>query len=154
MRQTSSKICYHSAAGSMRTWMASMSSLPLPGSGFFPASTMLNPNLHDDLIPSIGDTPEIESIAVPSYEPRGPYGAKEVGEGSMVPVLGSIANAICDAIGVRMTSRRFFLFSSSVLAAIIRQLCTCTTHERIGAMRVGGILNRGASCPDPIHPGV
>ena len=80
-----------------------MSSLPLPGSGFFPASTMLNPNLHDDLIPSIGDTPEIESIAVPSYEPRGPYGAKEVGEGSMVPVLGSIANAIYDAIGVRMT---------------------------------------------------
>jgi len=47
-------------------------------------------------------TPEIESIAVPSYEPRGPYGAKEVGEGSMVPVLGSIANAIYDAIGVRM----------------------------------------------------
>ena len=44
----------------------------------------------------------IESIAVPSYEPRGPYGAKEVGEGSMVPVLGSIANAIYDAIGVRM----------------------------------------------------
>jgi len=40
---------------------------------------------------------------VPSYEPRGPYGAKEVGEGSMVPVLGSIANAIYDAIGVRMT---------------------------------------------------
>jgi len=44
----------------------------------------------------------IESIAVPSYEPRGPYGAKEVGEGSMVPVLGSIANAIYDAVGVRM----------------------------------------------------
>ena len=55
------------------------------------------------LIPSIGDTPEIESIAVPSYEPRGPYGAKEVGEGSMVPVPGSIANAIYDAVGVRMT---------------------------------------------------
>ncbi len=64
---------------------------------------ILNPNLHDYLIPGIGDTPEIESIAVPSYEPRGPYGAKEVGEGSMVPVLGSIANAIYDAVGVRMT---------------------------------------------------
>jgi len=63
---------------------------------------ILNPNLHDYLIPSIGDTPKIESIAVPSYEPRGPYGAKEVGEGSMVPVLGSIANAIYDAVGVRM----------------------------------------------------
>ncbi len=64
---------------------------------------ILNPNLHDYLIPTIADAPEIDSCAVPSYEPRGPYGAKEVGEGSMVPVLGSIANAIYDAIGVRMT---------------------------------------------------
>jgi 4-hydroxybenzoyl-CoA reductase alpha subunit len=64
---------------------------------------ILNDNLHDYLIPSIGDAPEIVSTAVPSYEPRGPYGAKEVGEGSMVPVLGSIANAIYDAIGVRIT---------------------------------------------------
>lgn len=63
---------------------------------------ILNPNLHDYLIPTIADAPEVESIAVPSYEPRGPYGAKEVGEGSMVPVLGSIANAIHDAVGVRM----------------------------------------------------
>lgn len=64
---------------------------------------ILNANLHDYLIPSIADVPEIVSSAVPSYEPRGPFGAKEVGEGSMVPVLGSIANAIYDAIGVRMT---------------------------------------------------
>ena len=64
---------------------------------------ILNDNLHDYLIPSIGDATEIVSTAVPSYEPRGPYGAKEVGEGSMVPVLGSIANAIYDAIGVRIT---------------------------------------------------
>ena len=64
---------------------------------------ILNANLHDYLIPSIGDVPKIVSTAVPSYEPRGPYGAKEVGEGSMVPVLGSIANAIYDAIGVRIT---------------------------------------------------
>ena len=42
-------------------------------------------------------------MAVPSCESRGPCGAKEVGEGSMVPVLGSIANAICDAVGVRIT---------------------------------------------------
>jgi 4-hydroxybenzoyl-CoA reductase subunit alpha len=67
------------------------------------AGRILNDNLHDYLIPSIGDAPEIVSVAVPSYEPRGPYGAKEVGEGSMVPVLGSIANAIYDAIGVRVT---------------------------------------------------
>ncbi|MCP4663999.1 MAG: molybdopterin-dependent oxidoreductase, partial [bacterium] len=38
---------------------------------------ILNPNLHDYLIPGIADVPEILSSAVPSYEPRGPYGAKE-----------------------------------------------------------------------------
>jgi 4-hydroxybenzoyl-CoA reductase subunit alpha len=70
---------------------------------FDDSGRILNANLHDYLIPSIGDIPEIHSNAVPSFEPRGPYGAKEVGEGSMVPVLGSIANAIYDAIGVRMT---------------------------------------------------
>ena len=43
------------------------------------------------------------SKAVESYEPRGPFGAKEVGEGSMLPVLGAIANAIHDATGVWMT---------------------------------------------------
>ena len=38
-----------------------------------------------------------------SYEPRGPFGAKEIGEGSLLPVLGAIANAIYDACGVRVT---------------------------------------------------
>jgi 4-hydroxybenzoyl-CoA reductase subunit alpha len=65
---------------------------------------ILNANLHDYLIPGIADTPEIVSTAVPGYEPRGPFGAKEVGEGAMVPVLGSIANAIYDAVGVRVTT--------------------------------------------------
>jgi CO/xanthine dehydrogenase Mo-binding subunit len=40
---------------------------------------------------------------VESYEPNGPFGAKEVGEGSLVPILGAIANAIYDACGVRIT---------------------------------------------------
>lgn len=62
-----------------------------------------NPNLHDYLIPSIRETPEIRGGAVESYEPRGPFGAKEIGEGSMLPVLGAIANAIYDACGVRVT---------------------------------------------------
>jgi 4-hydroxybenzoyl-CoA reductase subunit alpha len=67
-----------------------------------PDGTIANPNLHDYLIPSIQETPEIHSKAVESFEPRGPFGAKEVGEGSLVPVLGAIANAISDATGVRI----------------------------------------------------
>ncbi|MBA4072813.1 MAG: hypothetical protein C0497_13395, partial [Gemmatimonas sp.] len=62
-----------------------------------------NGSLHDYLIPTIAETPEISTTAVESYEPRGPFGAKEVGEGSLLPVFGAIANAIYDACGVRVT---------------------------------------------------
>jgi 4-hydroxybenzoyl-CoA reductase alpha subunit len=65
--------------------------------------SILNPNLHDYLIPSIGETPQLNSRAVESYEARGPFGAKEIGEGSLLPMLGAIANAIFDATGVRVT---------------------------------------------------
>lgn len=64
---------------------------------------LVNPTLHDYLIATSLDTPEMDTTIVPSYEPRGPYGAKEVGEGSTLPVIGAIANAISDAIGVRVT---------------------------------------------------
>jgi 4-hydroxybenzoyl-CoA reductase subunit alpha len=63
---------------------------------------ILNPNLHDYLLATAMDVPPIDSSTVESYEPRGPYGAKEVGEGATLPVIGAIANAIYDAIGVRI----------------------------------------------------
>jgi 4-hydroxybenzoyl-CoA reductase subunit alpha len=61
---------------------------------------LLNPNLHGYLVMTIKDAPEIFSGLVDSYEPRGPYGAKEVGEGSTLPVLGAVAHAIANATGV------------------------------------------------------
>lgn len=64
---------------------------------------LINPDLHAYLIPTIGDIPHIHSEAVESYEPRGPFGAKEIGEGCLLPIFGAIANAIHDACGVRMT---------------------------------------------------
>ncbi len=67
-----------------------------------PSGNIANGNLHDYLVPSIGETPQIRSRAVDSWEPRGPFGAKEVGEGSLVPVLGAIANAVADAIGTHV----------------------------------------------------
>lgn len=63
---------------------------------------MLNPDLHNYLIATSADIPEIETRIVDSYEPNGPYGAKEVGEGATLPILGALANAISDAIGVRI----------------------------------------------------
>jgi 4-hydroxybenzoyl-CoA reductase subunit alpha len=62
----------------------------------------VNPNLHEYLIPTSMETPRILSGFVDSYEPRGPFGAKEIGEGSTLPVMGALANAIHDATGVRI----------------------------------------------------
>jgi len=63
---------------------------------------MLNADLHNYIIATTADMPKIDSTIVDSYEPAGPFGAKEVGEGATLPVLGAIANAIADAIGVRI----------------------------------------------------
>jgi len=54
-------------------------------------------------IPSILDIPEIEVIIVEEGDPVGPFGAKSVGEPGLVAIAPSIANAIYDAIGVRIT---------------------------------------------------
>ena len=64
---------------------------------------LLNANLHEYLLMTIKDAPEIFSGIVESYEPEGPYGAKEVGEGATVPILGAVAHAIKDATGVWIT---------------------------------------------------
>jgi len=63
---------------------------------------MVNADLHNYLMATSADMPNIETNVVDSFEPQGPYGAKEVGEGATLPVLGAIANAIADAIGVRV----------------------------------------------------
>jgi len=60
------------------------------------------PSLLDYKIPTSLDTPELESLIVESIDPEGPYGAKEAGEGPLHPSIPAIANAIYDAVGVRM----------------------------------------------------
>ena len=61
-------------------------------------------NLHDYLIPTVGDVPPIEVILVEEAEPGGPYGAKGVGEPALVPTAPAILGAIRDATGARITS--------------------------------------------------
>ncbi|UCC26449.1 MAG: molybdopterin-dependent oxidoreductase [Gemmatimonadales bacterium] len=60
------------------------------------------PSLLDYRIPTSLDTPELESLIVESLDPEGPYGAKEAGEGPLHPSIPAIANAIYDAVGVRV----------------------------------------------------
>jgi aldehyde oxidoreductase len=59
-------------------------------------------NLHDYLIPTIGDVPDIECLLVEDPEPLGPYGAKGIGEPALIPTAPAILNAIHHATGVRI----------------------------------------------------
>lgn len=60
------------------------------------------PSLLDYPIPTTLDTPEIESWIVESIDPEGPYGAKEAGEGPLHSAIPAVANAVFDAVGIRL----------------------------------------------------
>ena len=59
-------------------------------------------NLHDYLIPTVGDMPEMEIILIEDPDPNGPQGAKGVGEPGLVPTAPAILAAIKSAAGVRI----------------------------------------------------
>jgi CO/xanthine dehydrogenase Mo-binding subunit/aerobic-type carbon monoxide dehydrogenase small subunit (CoxS/CutS family) len=73
-------------------------------------------NLHDYLIPTIGDVPPIESILVEVPDPEGPFGAKGLGEHVLIPTAPAILNAIRHAGGVMV--RKVPATPSRILAAI------------------------------------
>ena len=60
-------------------------------------------NLHDYLIPTVGDVPEIVVKLIEDREPEGPFGAKGVGEPALVATAPAILGAIRHATGVRVT---------------------------------------------------
>ena len=64
---------------------------------------LLNNNFLDYKIPTTLDTPSIHTNIIETIDPEGPFGAKETGEGAIHAVLPSIANAIYDAVGIRIT---------------------------------------------------
>jgi 4-hydroxybenzoyl-CoA reductase subunit alpha len=75
---------------------------------------ILNSSLGEYKIPTALDMPNVDTIIVESNEPNGPYGAKEVGEGAIMPTIPAILNAIYDATGVRInelpvTAERLFM---------------------------------------------
>jgi aldehyde oxidoreductase len=61
-------------------------------------------NLHDYLIPTFGDMPEITSIFIEKPEPDGPFGARGLGEHVLIPTAPAILNAIRHATGARITN--------------------------------------------------
>jgi 4-hydroxybenzoyl-CoA reductase alpha subunit len=60
------------------------------------------PSMLDYKSPTFLETPEIETILVETNDPNGPYGAKEAGQGPLLPVMPAVANAVYDAVGVRI----------------------------------------------------
>ena len=61
-----------------------------------------NPSLLDYRMPTCWDVPMIDTVIVEVPNPGHPYGARGVGEASIVPPLPAISNAIFDAVGVRV----------------------------------------------------
>jgi len=59
-------------------------------------------NLLDYRVPTIVESPPIETHIVESNDPHGPFGAKEAGEASLAGFLPAMANAVADAMGVRV----------------------------------------------------
>jgi CO/xanthine dehydrogenase Mo-binding subunit len=76
-------------------------------------------NLHDYLIPTVGDMPEIECLLIEDPEPSGPYGAKGVGEPALIPTAPAILAGIHAAVGVRIT--RLPASPDRVRAAILEE---------------------------------
>jgi 4-hydroxybenzoyl-CoA reductase alpha subunit len=65
---------------------------------------ILNPSIADyKLIRSL-DMPETKILEIDTYEPEGPFGAKEAGEGLTLPTAAAIGNAVYDAVGVRVNN--------------------------------------------------
>ncbi len=63
---------------------------------------LMNPGLLEYRSPSSIESPAVEAIIVESIDPEGPFGAKECSEGSLAATIPAIANAIYDAVGVRL----------------------------------------------------
>jgi len=61
---------------------------------------ILNPNLVDYKVLRATEMPETEVVEVETYEPEGPFGAKEAGEGLTNPTAGALSNAIYHAAGI------------------------------------------------------
>ena len=77
---------------------------------------LMNPGLLEYRSPSSAESPAIEPIIVESIDPEGPFGAKECSEGSLAATIPAIANAIYDAVGVRLHESPFT--PERVLAAL------------------------------------
>lgn len=60
------------------------------------------PSLLEYKTPTTLEMPEVVTYIIEDPDPNGPYGAKEVGQGPLLPIMPAVANAVYDAVGVRV----------------------------------------------------
>ena len=68
----------------------------------FRGGLLKSPSILEQRVPTILEIPEIHTFLIETVDPEGPFGAKEVGQGPLLPVAPALANALYDAVGVRM----------------------------------------------------
>jgi len=77
---------------------------------------LANPSFTDYTIPTAADAPKVKITVVESEGATGPFGAKGVGEPSLIPTPAAVRNAVCDALGVEID--RLPLTPPTVVAAL------------------------------------
>lgn len=88
---------------------------------------MVNGNFADYTMPTADALPMLESGIVESMDPNGPYGAKGASETAILPGAPAIANAVFDAVGVRITDLP--ITPEKVLAALRQARAQEGTHH-------------------------
>jgi len=91
----------------------------------------VNPAYLHYALPRAADLPRIRPILIEDPDPNGPYGAKSIGELSVVPAASAVANAIYDAVGIRLRELPFT--PEKVLAALAEKEGRRKRRHRIWA---------------------
>ena len=100
------------------------------------------PSMLEYKSPTFLEMPPVETILVESLDGEGPFGAKECGQGPLLPVPPAVANAIYDAVGIRIDELP--ITPDKVLRGLERK--AAGKESRVGPSRVPNVI-----WPDPIR---
>jgi len=100
------------------------------------------PSMLDYKSPTTLETPKIETFLIETLDPEGPYGAKEAGQGPLLPVAPALANAIYNATGVRVDEVP--ITPEKVLKGLLKK-------ARGEQARVGPLRAPAVEFPEPIR---
>ena len=88
------------------------------------------------------DMPDVETFLIETHDPEGPYGAKEAGQGPLLPIMPAVANAIYDAVGVRVDEVP--IHPEKVLAALAKK--ARGVEARVGPTKIPAV-----TLPEPVY---